>query len=166
MRTTDLNFSTNLKADDLRLAIVGSRFNEELTERLIVGARDAFLQCGGKEDNLAIVRVPGAYEIPLACKMVAENSAVDAIVTIGVIIEGETPHFDKLCDDVTDKLSAIMLTTEVPIGFGVVMARTLKQAEDRAQPNHSNKGREAAVAALEMAHLVTHLRGEAEQAIR
>jgi 6,7-dimethyl-8-ribityllumazine synthase len=147
---------SDLSAKGLRGVIIGSRWNEYLTDTLVNEARLTFLTLGGEDLNLEIIRVPGAFEIPLACqwsldKGLQNNAQYDFIVTVGVIIEGATPHFDKLCTDVTDKISQLALTYRLPIGFGVVMAHNTEQAEERGLAGEANKGREAMLAAIEMA---------------
>jgi 6,7-dimethyl-8-ribityllumazine synthase len=148
----------DISAKGLSFAIVGSRFNEELTDSLVHSAKQQFLDLGGLEKDITVIRVPGAYEIPLAVQALLHNKQVDAVVVVGVIIEGATPHFDKLCSDITDKISMLSLEFEVPIGFGVVMARNMQQAVERASNDSSNKGKEAALACIEMAGLLSKLR--------
>ena len=149
---------SGLTATGLRGVVIGSRWNEYLTDTLVAEAKATFLSLGGDEASLEVIRVPGAFEIPLTVQWCLDRGAAkkaqyDFIVTVGVIIEGATPHFDKLCTDVTDRISQLAVTSRVPIGFGVVMAHTTAQAEERGLAGEANKGREAMLAAIEMAVL-------------
>jgi 6,7-dimethyl-8-ribityllumazine synthase len=146
-----------LKANDLRIAIVASRWNDLIVSRLIGGAQDALTRLGASAANLTLVRVPGSFEIPLAAKKLAESGRCDAIVCVGAVIRGETPHFDYIAAEVTKGMGAVSLETGVPIAYGIITADTVEQAINRAGVKAGNKGFEAAMAAVEMANLLKEL---------
>jgi 6,7-dimethyl-8-ribityllumazine synthase len=146
-----------LKANDLRIAIVASRWNDLIVSRLIGGAQDALLRLGASATNLTLVRVPGSFEIPLAAKKLAESGRCDAIICVGAVIRGETPHFDYIAAEVTKGMAAVSLETGVPIAYGIITADTVEQAINRAGVKAGNKGFEAAMAAVEMANLLREL---------
>jgi 6,7-dimethyl-8-ribityllumazine synthase len=146
-----------LKANDLRIAIVASRWNDLIVTRLIGGAQDALLRLGASATNLTLVRVPGSFEIPLAAKKLAESGRCDAIICVGAVIRGETPHFDYIAAEVTKGMAAVSLETGVPIAYGIITADTVEQAINRAGVKAGNKGFEAAMAAVEMANLLREL---------
>ena len=147
----------SIDASGLRVALVVARFNHLISIRLIDGARDALLSHGLVEDDLELFWVPGAFEIPQAARRVAESSRFDAIVTLGSVIRGGTPHFDYVCRGVTDGLRQVMQQTNVPIGFGVLTTDDIDQALARAGGDDGNKGGEVALAAVEMARLLQSL---------
>ncbi len=146
-----------LKANDLRIAIVASRWNDLIVSRLIGGAQDALLRLGISATNLTLVRVPGSFEIPLAAKKLAESGRCDAIICVGAVIRGETPHFDYIAAEVTKGMAAVSLETGMPIAYGIITADTVEQAINRAGVKAGNKGFEAAMAAVEMANLLREL---------
>ena len=146
-----------LKANDLRIAIVASRWNDLIVSRLIGGAQDALLRLGASAANLTLIRVPGSFEIPLAAKKIAESGKCDAIVCVGAVIRGETPHFDYIAAEVTKGMAAVSMETGVPIAYGIITADTVEQAINRAGVKAGNKGFEAAMAAVEMANLLKEL---------
>lgn len=146
-----------LKADGLRFAIVASRWNDLIVSRLIDGARDALLRLGASESDLTLVRVPGSFEIPLAAKRLAASGRYDAIICVGAVIRGETPHFDHIAAGVTSGLATVSLETGLPIAYGIITADTVEQAINRAGVKAGNKGFEAATAAVEMANLLKEL---------
>jgi len=154
---TDQIIEGALKADGLRFAIVASRWNDLIVSRLISGARDALLRLGAQRDNLTLVRVPGSFEIPLAARKLAESGRYDAIICLGAIIRGETPHFDYLAGEVTSGMAAVSRETGVPVAYGIITAETVEQAINRAGVKSGNKGFEAAMAAIEMANLLKEL---------
>jgi 6,7-dimethyl-8-ribityllumazine synthase len=154
---TDQIIEGALKADGLRFAIVASRWNDLIVSRLISGARDALLRLGAQRDNLTLVRVPGSFEIPLAAKKLAESGRHDAIICLGAIIRGETPHFDYLAGELTSGMAAVARETGVPVTYGIITADTVEQAINRAGVKSGNKGFEAAMAAIEMANLLKEL---------
>lgn len=143
----------NLVGTDLNIGIVASRFNELITSKLISGAKDALIRHGVDENNITLVWVPGAFEIPLAAKKLAEKKEFDAIISLGCVIRGATPHFDYVCNEVAKGVATASLDTGVPIAFGVLTTDTIEQAIERAGTKAGNKGFEAAVIAIEMANL-------------
>jgi 6,7-dimethyl-8-ribityllumazine synthase len=142
----------------LRFALVVSRFNSFITERLLDGALGALEAAGAPEENIEVVRVPGSFEIPLAAKKLAEGAHVDAVIAIGCVLRGETAHFDYIASEVARGVQLAQLDTGVPIIFCVLTCDTLEQAIDRAGLKGGNKGHEAGVAAVEMANLSKALR--------
>lgn len=143
-------------ARGLRIAIVASRFNEEITDGLLGGAVECLRQHGATDEDLRIVRVPGAYEIPLAVKKLAASRRWDAIVALGALIRGETPHFDYISMQVSLGISQVSLETGMPIAFGVLTCDTVEQARERSSEKR-NKGWEAALAGVEMAALLRRM---------
>jgi 6,7-dimethyl-8-ribityllumazine synthase len=144
-------------AAGLRFALVVSRFNSFITERLLGGALGALEAAGAPEENIEVVRVPGSFEIPLAAKKLAEGSHADAVIAIGCVLRGETAHFDYVASEVARGVQLAQLDTGVPIIFCVLTCDTLEQAIDRAGLKGGNKGHEAGLAAVEMANLSKHL---------
>lgn len=151
-------------ARGLRGVIVAARFNEFVTDRLVEGALAQLGELGAEADAVQTVRVPGAWEIPLATAHCLHAGDCDYVVAIGALIRGETYHFDVLSDEVTRALSSLSLETGVPIGMGVLTVETVDQARARAGRGSDNKGREAAAAAVEMATLAMRLRGGSDGA--
>ncbi|ULQ46193.1 6,7-dimethyl-8-ribityllumazine synthase [Flagellatimonas centrodinii] len=143
--------------EDVIVAIVATRWNTEIVEALIDGARECLLDWGVLADNIIEHRVPGAFEIPLAVSMLAEQDDVDAVVAVGAVIRGDTPHFDFVAGECARGLMTVQLREQLPIGFGVLTVNTVEQAEERAGPGADNKGYEAAAAALEMLRLSREL---------
>ena len=142
------------QADGLRIAIVVSRFNNFITEKLLDGALDGFSSHGGAESNLTVVRVPGAFEIPIAVDKLAASGKFDALVCLGAVIRGDTPHFDYVCDAVTRGIGDAVKTYKIPIGFGVLTTDNVQQAMDRAGTKDANKGYEALLVAVEMVNVL------------
>jgi 6,7-dimethyl-8-ribityllumazine synthase len=138
----------------LRVAIVAARFNHLITVRLLDGCVGELVARGASADDLHVAWVPGAFEIPHAARTLAASGRYDAIVTLGVVIRGGTPHFEYVCRAVTDGVREIIRDTGVPVGFGVLTTDDVEQALARAGGEHGNKGAEAALAVIEMAHLV------------
>lgn len=151
-----------LNAAGLRIAIAVSRFNSIFTEQLVKGAEDCILRHGGSSDDLVLVRVPGANELPYAVKRLAESGAFDAVVALGCVIQGATPHADLINVQVARALSEIGLATGVPVFNGVVAAGNLDQATERAGSKMGNKGWDAAAAAIETATLLRQLPAKAK----
>jgi 6,7-dimethyl-8-ribityllumazine synthase len=149
-----------LDATGKRFAIVVARFNAFITERLLDGALDALRRSGAKNEDLEIVRVPGAYEIPLAARQLAETGRFDGVVALGCLLRGETAHYDVIVNEVSRGIGEAMQATKVPIGFGVLTCDTLVQAIDRAGLKSGNKGFEAAQATMEMANLGKKIGGQ------
>jgi 6,7-dimethyl-8-ribityllumazine synthase len=140
---------------NLRIAVVATRWNDEIVDRLVDGAIDVLTDCGVDEDDLTLVRVPGAFEIPLAVDQLGDTGDYDGIVALGAVIRGETPHFDYVAGECARGLSAAILEYSIPVGFGVITADNPEQADARAQSDEDhNKGAEAASAVIEMANLL------------
>lgn len=147
----------DLVARDLRFAIVASRFNDFVVDRLVDGAVDALVRHGASEKNIELIRVPGAFDMPLAVRRAAQSRRYDAIVALGAVIKGATAHFDYVAGECSSGLARAALDSGVPVGFGVLTTDTLEQAIDRAGAKAGNKGADAALAALEMANLLKKL---------
>jgi 6,7-dimethyl-8-ribityllumazine synthase len=147
-----------LTASGQRFAIVVSRFNAFITERLLLSAVDGLLRSGGKRKDIKLVRVPGAFEIPLAARTLAETGKYDAILCLGCLLRGDTAHYDVIVNEVTRGIGQSAQETGVPHAFGVLTCETLEQAIDRAGLKMGNKGFEAALAAVEMASLTAGIR--------
>jgi len=141
-------------ATGCRFAIVVSRFNPEITEGLLLGAREALAEAGVRDDDLTLVRVPGAFELPITAQRLAEGGRFDAVICLGCLIKGDTMHFEYIADAATRGIAEVGLATGVPVTFGVLTTLTDEQAEVRSRPGPANKGREAAQAAVEMATLL------------
>ncbi len=146
-----------LIAKDLKFAIVVSRFNDFITSKLLDGAMDAIIRHGGSDNNVDVVRVPGAFEMPVVAKKLAETKKYDAIVCLGAVIRGATPHFEYIASEVAKGLATVSLETGVPVSFGVLTTDTLEQAIERAGTKAGNKGFDAAMSAIEMANLFKQL---------
>jgi 6,7-dimethyl-8-ribityllumazine synthase len=146
-----------LAARDLRFAFVAARFNEFVVDPLVRGAVDALKRHGASEKQIEIVRVPGAFDIPVAVRKLALSRRYDAVVALGAVIRGQTPHFDYVAGECASGLSRIALETGIPVSFGVLTTDTMEQAVDRAGGKAGNKGADAALAALEMANLLRRL---------
>lgn len=151
------NFEGNFDATGLKFAIVTSRFNDFITRRLLDGAHDAIVRHGGDLANVDNLWVPGAFEIPLVAKKLAETGKYDAVICIGAVIRGGTAHFDFVAGECAKGIGQAMLQTGVPIIFGVVTTDTIEQAIERAGVKLSNRGAEAALSAIEMANLLKSL---------
>lgn len=150
-------FEGKLSAEGLRFCLVASRFNHMLVDRLVEGAVDCILRHGGSEENIEIVRVPGSWEIPVAVRKVIERDDIDAVIALGVLIRGNTPHFEYIASEVSKGLANISIEFGKPVAFGVITADTLEQAVERAGTKMGNKGWEAALSAIEMANLLKEL---------
>jgi 6,7-dimethyl-8-ribityllumazine synthase len=151
-------FEGQLSAGGLRFAIVVSRFNSFITERLLAGAMDALARTGADAAQIDTVRVPGAWEIPLVAAELARQHRYDAVICLSAVIRGETPHFDYVAGEAAKGIAHAAAETGVPVAFGVVTANTVEQAIDRAGGKSGNKGFDAAMTAVEMAHLMRALR--------
>jgi 6,7-dimethyl-8-ribityllumazine synthase len=143
-----------LAGEGLKIALVVSRFNSFITERLVEGALDCLRRHGVAESGLTMVRVPGAWEIPLVAKRLAQGKTHDAVICLGAVIRGSTPHFDYVAAEVSKGIAQVSLESSVPIAFGVLTTDTLEQAVERAGSKAGNKGYAAAEAALEMVNLL------------
>ena len=150
------SFEGDLNAEGLRLGIVASRFNDDIVDGLLRGALECLERHGAKDDDLVLYRVPGAFEIPTLVGELAGR--YDAIIALGCLIRGDTPHFDFISAQVTNDLSGIAVAARFPVAFGVITCNTYEQAVERSSPGTSNKGWEAALAAIEMANLWRALR--------
>ena len=146
-----------LEAKGIRIALVVARWNEQITSRLLSGAEDALLKHGGDRDTVTVVHVPGSFELPLAASRLAATGKFDAIVALGALVRGETPHFDVLAATVARGLTQAGMAAGIPVIFGVLTCDTMEQAMDRAGGKAGNKGWDAALAAIEMAGLYTRL---------
>jgi 6,7-dimethyl-8-ribityllumazine synthase len=151
-------FEGQLTATGLRFAIVVSRFNSFITERLLAGAMDALTRSGASPDLIDIIKVPGSWEVPLAAGEVARQKRYDAVICLSAVIRGETPHFDYVAAEAAKGIAHVAAETGVPVAFGVLTTNTLEQAIDRAGAKGGNKGFDAAMTAIEMANLMRMLR--------
>jgi len=142
-----------LIAEGKKFALVVSRFNDFITEKLLSGALDALVRSGAADEDLEVVKVPGAFEIPLVAKKMANTKRFDAVICLGAVIRGSTPHFDYICAEVSKGVAMIGMESEIPIIFGVITTDTIEQAIERAGAKAGNKGWSAAIAAVEMANL-------------
>ncbi len=145
----------NLKADGKKFGIIVARFNSFICEKLLEGALDSLLRSGASDGDIDVVRVPGAFEIPLIAKKMATSQKYDAVICLGVVIRGATPHFDVVVNEVSKGSAQVGLETGVPVIFGVLTTETIEQAIERSGTKAGNKGSEVAVAAIEMADLIT-----------
>jgi 6,7-dimethyl-8-ribityllumazine synthase len=147
-------FEGGLNAHGLRFAIIVSRFNSFITDRLLEGALDGIERAGGQSADIEIVRIPGAWEFPVTVRAVAARKAHDAILCLGAVIKGDTPHFDYVAGQAASGIAAVAVETGIPIAFGVLTTNTVEQAIDRAGAKSGNKGFDAAMTAIEMANLL------------
>ena len=154
MKTTEGTYA----ARGFRFALVVSRFNESITSRLLEGAIDCLVRHGVEEEDLHLVKVPGAFELPYAAKRVAASHSYDAVIALGAVIRGATPHFQYIAAEAARGIAAASLETGVPIIFGVITANTVEQARERAGGKGGNKGFDAALSAIEMASLFAQLK--------
>jgi 6,7-dimethyl-8-ribityllumazine synthase len=157
---THQSFDAELSAAGFRFAIVVSRFNSFVTDPLLAGALDALKQRGAAIEGVDVVRVPGAWELPIAARTIAARKKHDAIVCLGAVIRGETPHFDYVAGEAARGIAEASAETGVPIAFGLLTTNTIEQATDRAGGKHGNKGFDAAMTAIEMANLLRVLRAQ------
>ena len=155
--TTLKTIEADLLARDIRVAIVAARFNDFVVAKLVDGAVDALLRHGASEKNLELVRVPGAFDMPLVVRRLAQSKRYDAIVALGAVIKGETAHFDYVAGECAAGVARAALDFGVPVGFGVLTCESFEQAIDRAGGKAGNKGAEAALAALETHNLLKRL---------
>jgi 6,7-dimethyl-8-ribityllumazine synthase len=146
-----------ISAEGYRFGLVVSRFNDFISSKLVEGAVDALKRHGATEEQLLLVKVPGAFEIPLAAKKLAESGKVDAVICLGAVIRGSTPHFDYVAAEVSKGIAMVSLDTKVPVAFGVLTTDNLEQAIERAGTKSGNKGWDAALAAMEMVNLLKQL---------
>lgn len=147
----------DLQAKGLKFGIVVSRFNDFITNKLLEGALDALIRHGADEKNIDIVKVPGSFEIPLIAKKMAGKGAYDALICLGTVIRGATPHFDYVAAEVSKGIASASMDSGLPIAFGVITSDTIEQAVERAGTKSGNKGWDAAIAAIEMAQVLRKL---------
>lgn len=150
-------YEGELQAEGLRFAIIVSRFNEFITNKLLDGAIDALLRHGASEQDIDVIKVPGSFEIPLAAKRIAGKKSYDAVICLGTIIRGATPHFEYIASESAKGIAIISLEKEIPVAFGIITADTIEQAIERAGTKSGNKGWDAALVAIEMAQLLKKL---------
>jgi 6,7-dimethyl-8-ribityllumazine synthase len=142
-----------LIAEGKKFALVVSRFNDFITEKLLSGALDALIRTGAADQDIEVVKVPGAFEIPVVAKKMAKSNRFDAIICLGAVIRGSTPHFDYVSAEVSKGVAMVSMESEIPVIFGVITTDTIEQAIERAGTKAGNKGWSAAIAAVEMANL-------------
>lgn len=156
---TDIRtIEAQMTAKGLKFALVATRFNDFIVDRLIGGAVDYLTRHGGGKDDLTIIRIPGAFEMPLVCQKAAKSGKYDGIVALGAVIRGSTPHFDFVANEATKGIAHVSLETGVPIGFGLLTTDTLEQAVERAGSKAGNKGVEAASAMLETVRVLREMK--------
>lgn len=146
-----------LSAEGFKFGIIVSRFNDFISSRLVEGAMDALLRHGATEEQVFVVRVPGAFEIPLTAKKLAESGRYDAVICLGAVIRGSTPHFDYVAAEVSKGIASVSLESRIPVTFGVLTTDNLEQAIERAGSKSGNKGYDVAMAAIEMVNLFKEL---------
>jgi 6,7-dimethyl-8-ribityllumazine synthase len=154
------SFEGDLNAEGLRIAVVASRFNDEIVSGLLDGALDCLRRHGAADDAIDLFRVPGAFELPSIVNELAARGRYDAVVAIGCLLRGDTPHFDFISAQVTSELSRVSVATRVPVAYGVITCNTLEQAVARSSPGAGNKGWEAALAGVEMGNLFRRMKDE------
>jgi len=147
-------YEGHLNAEGLKFGLIVSRFNDFITEKLLSGALDALTRSGASEDDISVARVPGAFEIPLIAKKMAQSGNFDAIICLGAVIRGATPHFEYVAAEVTKGIAVVTLETGVHIAYGIITADTIEQSIERAGTKAGNKGWQAAVSAIEMVNLI------------
>ena len=147
-----------LTAAGLRFAIIFARFNSFITDRLLTGALDALKRTGAADDAIEIIRIPGAWEFPVTARAVAAQKRHDAIICLGAVIRGDTPHFEYVAGEAASGLAHVAADTGIPVAFGVLTTNTVEQAVDRSGAKSGNKGFDAAMTAIEMANLLRHLK--------
>jgi 6,7-dimethyl-8-ribityllumazine synthase len=152
------SFEGDHNAEGLRFAVIASRFNDEIVDGLLRGALDCLSRHGAADDAVSVYRVPGAFEIPTLAAKLIDIDDIDAIITLGCLLRGDTPHFDFIAAQVTNDLSRVAIDAKLPVAFGVITCNTLEQAVERSSAGSGNKGWEAALAAIEMANLWRALR--------
>jgi 6,7-dimethyl-8-ribityllumazine synthase len=154
----------DLNAGGLRFAVIASRFNDDIVSRLLEGALECLRRHGADEKDISVYRVPGAFEVATTAAEVVAYGNVDAVVALGALIRGETPHFKFISAQTTNELSRVSIASRVPIAFGVITCHTMEQAIERSGPKSGNKGWESALAAIQMANLFKRIRSGAASA--
>ena len=147
-----------LSAKGKRFGIVASRFNDFITKQLIDGCTDALLRHGAEQEKIELVLVPGAFEIPLIAQKLAKSKNFDSVICLGTVIRGATPHFDYIASEVSKGIAKVSLDTGIPVIFGVITADTIEQAIERSGTKDGNKGKDAAMSAIEMANLIAKIK--------
>ncbi len=147
----------DLTAQNLKIGIIVARFNSFITERLLEGSLDCIKRHGGSDELIDVVRVPGAFEIPLAAQKMAKSKKYDAIICLGAVIRGATTHYDYVCNEAVKGISQVSLSNELPVMFGILTTDTIEQAVERAGTKAGNKGFDAALGAIEMANLLKNI---------
>lgn len=155
MKIIEGNLNLNGKE---KIAIINARFNHIITDRLVEGAKDAFLRHGGKEENLSLLLVPGAFEIPFALKQALGSKKFDGVCCLGAVIRGSTPHFDYVAAETTKGIASVSLNANIPVSFGVLTTDTIEQAIERAGSKAGNKGFEAMLTIIEMLNLINKIK--------
>ena len=152
-------FEGKLVSHDMKIGIVAARFNEFIVSKLIAGATDALTRHEVKEEDIDLAWVPGAFEIPLIAKKLADSGKYDAVICLGAVIRGATSHYDYVCNEVSKGIAQISLNSGIPVLFGVVTTENIEQASERAGTKAGNKGYDSAMAAIEMVNLIKHIEG-------
>ncbi|MFH1269867.1 MAG: 6,7-dimethyl-8-ribityllumazine synthase [Candidatus Omnitrophota bacterium] len=148
----------NLIAKAKKFAVIASRFNDFITKELVSGCLDTLSRHGADNEDLSVTWVPGAFEVPLVAQRLAKSKSYDALICLGTIIRGSTPHFDYIAAEVAKGIAKVSLDTGLPVIFGIITADTIEQAIERAGTKEGNKGRDAALSAIEMANLLTQIK--------
>ncbi|HKJ71520.1 MAG TPA: 6,7-dimethyl-8-ribityllumazine synthase [Gammaproteobacteria bacterium] len=148
-----------LEAGGLRFGLVASRFNSLVVDHMVGGAEDILVRHGAASDDMTLLRVPGSFEIPLAARRLAASGRFDAVIALGAVIRGATPHFDYIAAEVTKGLAQVQMEAGIPVGYGVITTDTVEQAIERAGTKAGNKGADAAMAAMEMVQALKQLEG-------
>ncbi|MBF0377317.1 MAG: 6,7-dimethyl-8-ribityllumazine synthase [Desulfamplus sp.] len=147
----------SLRADGKKFGIIASRFNDFITERLVGGAIDALIRSGASDSDITLMKVPGAFEIPLAAQKMVKTGKYDAVICVGAVIRGATSHYDYVCAEVSKGIASVSLDSGVPVIFGILTTDTIEQAIERAGTKAGNKGFDSAIAAIEMANLMSDI---------
>jgi 6,7-dimethyl-8-ribityllumazine synthase len=150
-------FEGRISAEGFRFGVIVSRFNDFISSKLVEGALDALKRHGAKDEMISLIKVPGSFEIPVAARKTADSGQFDAIICLGAVIRGATPHFDYVAAEVSKGIAAVALESGIPVTFGVLTTDSLEQAIERAGSKSGNKGWDAAMAAMEMANLFKEL---------
>jgi len=150
-------FEGRISAEGFRFGVIVSRFNDFISSKLVEGALDALKRHGARDEMISLIKVPGSFEIPLAARKMADSGQFDAIICLGAVIRGATPHFDYVAAEVSKGIAAVALESRIPVTFGVLTTDSLEQAIERAGSKSGNKGWDSAMAAMEMANLFKEL---------
>lgn len=146
-----------LRAEGKKFGIIASRFNDFITERLVGGAMDALIRSGASDNDITLMKVPGAFEIPLAAQKMVKTGKYDAVICVGAVIRGATSHYDYVCAEVSKGIASVSLDSGIPVIFGILTTDTIEQAIERAGTKAGNKGFDSAIAAIEMANLMSDI---------